>query len=165
MGFDAANKIVGVQEAASRGKLLQASGGKVVFTNGCFDLLHAGHVRYLSQARNMGDLLIVGLNSDQSVRSLDKSPERPLVPEDQRAEVLAGLAAVDLVVIFDESTPAEIIRTIEPDILVKGGDWPVEKIVGAEEVQARGGKVLSIPLVEGLSTTNLVERIRSQAKR
>lgn len=164
MGFDAANKIVGVQEAASRAKLLQASGGKVVFTNGCFDLLHAGHVRYLGQARDMGDLLIVGLNSDHSVRLLEKSPERPLVPEDQRAEVLAGLAAVDLIVIFDESTPAEIIRKLEPDILVKGGDWPLESIVGAEEVQARGGDVLSIPLVEGLSTTNLVERIRSQAR-
>jgi rfaE bifunctional protein nucleotidyltransferase chain/domain len=164
MGFDAANKIVGVQEAASRANLLQASGGKVVFTNGCFDLLHAGHVRYLGQAREMGDLLIVGLNSDESVRSLEKSPERPLVPQEQRAEVLAGLAAVDLVVIFDESTPAEIIRALGPDILVKGGDWAVESIVGAEEVQARGGKVLTIPLVEGLSTTNLVERIRSQAR-
>lgn len=162
MGFDAANKIVGVQEAASRARLLQASGGRVVFTNGCFDLLHAGHVRYLGQARDMGDLLIVGLNSDDSVRSLGKSPERPLVPDDQRAEVLAGLAAVDLIVIFNESTPAEIIQAIEPDILIKGGDWPVEKIVGAEEVQARGGKVLSIPLVEGLSTSNLVERIRSR---
>ncbi len=164
MGFDAANKIVTVKEAASRARQLQAGGGKVVFTNGCFDLLHAGHVRYLAEARGMGDMLIVGLNSDESVRSLDKSPERPLVPEAQRAEVMAALAAVDLVVIFAEPTPAEIIRAIEPDVLVKGGDWPVETIVGAEEVQARGGQVLSIPLVEGISTTNMVERILNHAR-
>ena len=163
MAFDAANKIVTLKEAASRARQSQASGGKVVFTNGCFDLLHAGHVRYLAQARQMGDLLIVGLNSDESVRSLKKSPERPLVPEDQRAEVLAALAAVDLVVLFAEPTPAEVIRAIEPDVLVKGGDWPVEAIVGAKEVQTRGGEVLSIPLVEGLSTTNLVERILKHA--
>lgn len=164
MGFDAANKIVTLKEAASRARQSQAAGGKVVFTNGCFDLLHAGHVRYLAQARQLGDLLIVGLNSDESVRSLEKSPERPLVPEAQRAEVMAALAAVDLVVLFAESTPAEVIRAIEPDILVKGGDWPVETIVGAKEVQTRGGEVLSIPLVEGLSTTNLVERILKHAR-
>ena len=163
MGFDVANKIVGIEEAADRARQLQASGGKVVFTNGCFDLLHAGHVRYLGQARGMGDMLIVGLNSDDSVRSLEKSPERPLVPQEQRAEVLAGLAAVDLVVIFAEPTPADLIRAIEPDVLVKGGDWPVETIVGAKDVQARGGQVISIPLVEGLSTTDMVERIRKQS--
>lgn len=164
MGFDAANKIIGVTEAAGRARQIQADGGKVVFTNGCFDLLHAGHVRYLGQARGMGDMLIVGLNSDDSVRFLDKSQGRPLVPENQRAEVLAGLAAVDFVVIFNEPTPADIIRIIEPDVLVKGGDWPVEKIVGAEYVQAKGGQVVSIPLVEGLSTTNLVAQIIKQAR-
>jgi rfaE bifunctional protein nucleotidyltransferase chain/domain len=165
MDFDAAKKIVGMEEAASRSRGVQSSDGKVVFTNGCFDLLHAGHVRYLGQARAMGDFLIVGLNSDDSVRSLEKSSERPLVPEDQRAEVLAGLAAVDLVVVFKEPTPADIIRTIKPDVLVKGGDWPVEKIVGADDVQARGGRVLSVPLVEGLSTTNLVERILRHSRK
>jgi D-beta-D-heptose 7-phosphate kinase/D-beta-D-heptose 1-phosphate adenosyltransferase len=163
MGFNAASKIVTLEEATRRARQLQATGGKVVFTNGCFDLLHAGHVRYLSQARKMGDMLMVGLNSDESVRALDKAPERPLVPEEQRAEVLAALAAVDLVVIFAEPTPADLIQAIEPDVLVKGGDWPVEAIVGAESVQAKGGKVLSIPLVEGLSTTSLVQRIRGQA--
>lgn len=164
MGFDAANKIVTVAEATRRAQKARAAGGKVVFTNGCFDLLHAGHVRYLGQARDMGEMLIVGLNSDESVRSLDKSPERPLVPEDQRAEVLAALAAVDLVVVFAEPTPADLIQAIEPDVLVKGGDWPVESIVGAKGVQARGGQVLSIPLVEGLSTTNMVERILKHAR-
>ncbi|KMY67874.1 hypothetical protein AAU61_08420 [Desulfocarbo indianensis] len=163
MGFDAASKVVKLEEAAERARRVRARGGKVVFTNGCFDILHAGHVRYLGQARELGDFLILGLNSDDSVRSLDKSPERPLVPEAQRAEVVAGLAAVDLVVIFHESTPARLIQAIDPDILVKGGDWPVERIVGAEHVQGRGGRVLSIPLVEGLSTTNLLERIRGRA--
>jgi rfaE bifunctional protein nucleotidyltransferase chain/domain len=163
MGFNAANKIVLIKEAARRARQVQVAGGKVVFTNGCFDLLHAGHVRYLGQARSLGDMLIVGLNSDDSVRSLNKAPERPLVPQEQRAEVLAALAAVDLVVVFAEPTPAGLIQAIEPDILVKGGDWPVQDIVGAEGVQARGGQVLSIPLVQGLSTTELVKRIRGQA--
>ncbi len=160
MFFDATNKIVTVEHAAHRAKEVQSNGGKVVFTNGCFDLLHAGHVRYLGQSRSLGNLLIVGLNSDQSIRLLNKASDRPLVPEDQRAEVLAALAAVDLVVIFAESTPKKIIQLIAPDVLVKGGDWPIEEIVGAEYVQARGGDVLAMPLVEGLSTTLLVERIR-----
>ncbi len=163
MGFDARSKIVPAGEAARRARELRAAGGKVVFTNGCFDLLHAGHVRYLGQARELGEMLIVGLNSDDSVRSLEKGPERPLVPQDQRAEVLAALAAVDLVVIFDEPTPARLIETICPDLLVKGGDWPVERMVGADFVQSRGGRVLSIPLVEGISTTELVQRIRRPA--
>jgi rfaE bifunctional protein nucleotidyltransferase chain/domain len=163
MVFDTTSKIVTAEQAARRAKEIQNGGGKVVFTNGCFDLLHAGHVRYLGQTRALGDLLIVGLNSDESVHSLEKASDRPLVPQDQRAEVLAALAAVDLVVIFTEPTPAKLIHTIKPDVLVKGGDWPVERIVGGDFIQGLGGKVLSIPLVEGLSTTNLVNRIRHSA--
>lgn len=160
MEFDARRKIVSLAEAAEAASRARAAGGRVVFTNGCFDLLHAGHVRYLGQARAMGDLLILGLNSDASVRGLNKGDERPIVPQDQRAEVVAALMAVDRVVIFDEPTPLELIRLIAPDVLVKGGDWPVEAIVGADLVQARGGRVLSIPLVAGLSTTNLVRHLR-----
>lgn len=161
MEFNHRAKIVDARQAAKRAEKARARGLKVVFTNGCFDLLHAGHVRYLAQAREMGDMLILGLNSDQSVRSLNKGPERPLTPQEQRAEVAAALAAVDLVVIFNESTPAELIEKIRPDVLVKGGDWPLEAIVGGESVRARGGRVASIPLLEGLSTTKLVERIRA----
>lgn len=159
MGFDTRDKIMAAERAAELVGRVQATGGKAVFTNGCFDLLHAGHVRYLQQARELGDCLVVGLNSDASVRGLGKGPGRPLVPQDQRAQVLSALACVDAVVIFDEPTPLELIRALGPDVLVKGGDWPVERIVGAELVQARGGRVLSIPLVEGLSTTALVARI------
>jgi len=157
--FDARHKIVDPATAAARARAVQAAGGQVVFTNGCFDLLHAGHVRYLGQARALGDLLILGLNSDASVRGLDKGPERPIVPQAQRAEVVAGLLAVDLVVIFDQPTPLELIQALAPDVLVKGGDWPVDSIVGHEFVLARGGRVLSIPLVAGLSTTSLARRI------
>ncbi|MFZ5586274.1 MAG: D-glycero-beta-D-manno-heptose 1-phosphate adenylyltransferase [Thermodesulfobacteriota bacterium] len=159
MDFDARRKIASPAQAARAARQVQAEGGRVVFTNGCFDLIHAGHVRYLGQARALGDLLILGLNSDASVRGLNKGEERPIVPQDQRAEVAAGLMAVDLVVIFNQPTPLELIRIIAPDVLVKGGDWPVEAIVGADLVLARGGRVLSIPLVEGLSTTNLVRRL------
>jgi D-beta-D-heptose 7-phosphate kinase/D-beta-D-heptose 1-phosphate adenosyltransferase len=133
-------------------------GVKLVFTNGCFDLLHVGHVRYLAEARALGDFLAIGLNSDRSVREI-KGPKRPIVPQDQRAEVLAALEAVDAVVIFDEPTPFELIALLGPDVLVKGGDWPVDKIVGREIVEARGGRVLSIPLTPDASTTGLVERI------
>ncbi len=164
MEFDPRGKIVDVATAAERARRVQAAGGRVVFTNGCFDLLHAGHVRYLGQARALGELLVVGLNSDASVRSLDKGSDRPLVPQEQRAEVLAALAAVDLVVIFSQPTPAELIAAIEPDVLVKGGDWPPERMVGADLVRARGGEVHSLPLVEGISTTALVERIRAAAR-
>ena len=158
--MDHRDKVMSREKAAEMAASVQKGGGKVVFTNGCFDLLHAGHVRYLFQARAMGDFLVLGLNSDQSVKSLDKGSDRPLVPQDQRAEVMAGLAAVEAVVIFDEETPARLIETVKPDVLVKGGDWPVESIVGADFVQARGGEVHSIPLVQGLSTTNLAKRIR-----
>jgi D-beta-D-heptose 7-phosphate kinase/D-beta-D-heptose 1-phosphate adenosyltransferase len=156
---DTRGKIVSAPEAAATAGQVRAAGGRVVFTNGCFDLLHAGHVRYLEQARALGEFLVVGLNSDDSVRSLGKGPERPLVPQEQRAAVLAGLEAVGLVVLFSQPTPAELIAGIRPDVLVKGGDWPAERIVGADTVQAAGGRVLSLPLVEGLSTTALAERI------
>lgn len=133
----------------------------VVFTNGVFDILHPGHIRYLRDARALGDLLIVGLNSDRSVKALNKAPDRPLNPEHERAEVLAALASVDAVVIFDEDTPHEIISAIQPDILVKGADWGENAIVGRDVVEARGGKVVRIALAEGYSTTKIIERIRS----
>jgi len=136
----------------------------VVFTNGCFDILHLGHVRYLQEARALGDMLVVGLNSDSSVKRLGKGEDRPINPEGQRAEVLAALEAVDLVVLFEEDTPAELVRSVQPDILVKGGDWPLDKIVGSDFVLARGGRVESLQLTPGLSTTGLVARIRGMAR-
>lgn len=135
-------------------------GRKVVFTNGCFDLLHPGHVDLLSRARALGDILVLGLNSDASVRGL-KGPTRPVVPFEDRALVLAGLASVDFVTMFDEPTPLALIEAVLPDVLVKGGDWPVESIVGREAVEAAGGTVLSLPLLPGFSTTVLIERIKS----
>ncbi len=135
---------------------------RVVFTNGCFDILHCGHVRYLTQARALGELLVVGLNSDSSVSKL-KGAGRPIVPQEERAEVLLGLRAVDYVVIFNEETPYELIARVQPDVLVKGGDWDVGKIIGADIVQARGGAVHSLPFVDGCSTTNIVAKIRSAA--
>jgi rfaE bifunctional protein nucleotidyltransferase chain/domain len=138
----------------------RARGERIVFTNGVFDLLHRGHVEYLEEARGLGDRLVVGLNGDASVRRL-KGPERPLVPEDERAAVLGALEAVDLVVRFDDDTPERLIREVRPDLLVKGGDWAVERIVGRDFVESYGGRVLSIRLREGISTTRLVERIRS----
>ena len=138
-------------------------GKRIVFTNGCFDLMHIGHTRYLQAARALGDVLVVGVNSDTSVRALEKAPDRPIVPEAQRAEVLAALACVDYVGIFNEPDPLELITAIQPDILVKGGDWPLDQIVGRNVVEARGGIVRTIPLVPGLSTTELLQRIRSTA--
>jgi D-beta-D-heptose 7-phosphate kinase/D-beta-D-heptose 1-phosphate adenosyltransferase len=123
--------------------------------------MHIGHIRYLQAARNLGDVLVVGVNSDSSVRTLNKGTDRPIVPDVQRAEVLAALACVDYVVIFPEPDPGALIATLQPDILVKGGDWPVDRIVGRETVEARGGRVQTIPLVPGVSTTTLVQRIRS----
>ena len=136
----------------------RAAGETLVFTNGVFDLLHRGHVEYLEEAAALGDRLVVGVNADVSVRRL-KGPTRPLVPGEERAELVGALACVDAVVLFDEDTPERLIRAVEPDVLVKGGDWAVEHIVGRELVEARGGRVLSIPLREGASTTGLVERI------
>jgi rfaE bifunctional protein nucleotidyltransferase chain/domain len=137
----------------------RAAGRRIVFTNGVFDILHPGHVRYLQAARSHGDLLIVGLNSDASVRR-NKGPGRPITPEDERAEVLAALACVDAVSIFDEDTPADIIRRVQPDILVKGSDWPADQIVGRDTVESRGGKVILEPVEQGYSTTWIIEKAR-----
>lgn len=137
-------------------------GERVVFTNGCFDLLHPGHVAYLSEARALGDILVVGLNSDASVKRLNKGPERPIMNEEERAAVLAGLRAVDYVTLFAEDTPLRLIEAIRPDVLVKGGDWPLESIVGREVVESSGGVVRTISFVEGKSTTGIVERILSR---
>lgn len=136
----------------------RAAGRRIVFTNGVFDILHPGHVRYLRAARSHGDLLIVGLNSDASVRR-NKGPSRPINPESERAELLAALECVDAVSIFDDDTPADIIRRVQPDILVKGADWPADQIVGRDTVEARGGRVILEPVEQGYSTTNLIRRI------
>jgi D-glycero-beta-D-manno-heptose 1-phosphate adenylyltransferase len=136
----------------------------VVFTNGVFDILHPGHVRYLQAARVLGDKLVVAINSDRSVRELGKAPGRPINSEKERAEVLRALACVDEVVIFDEPDPHAIISKIQPDILVKGADWAEDAIVGRDVVEARGGKVVRIPLAAGYSTTSLIERIRLGSK-
>jgi D-beta-D-heptose 7-phosphate kinase/D-beta-D-heptose 1-phosphate adenosyltransferase len=136
----------------------RAAGERIVFTNGVFDLLHRGHVEYLEKAKALGDRLVVGVNSDASVRRI-KGPERPLIPAEERAELLAALACVDLALIFDEDTPERLIREVKPDVLAKGGDWTPDRIVGREFVESRGGRVVSVPLREGLSTTALIERI------
>ena len=138
----------------------RAQQGKVVFTNGVFDLLHPGHVDLLEKSRAEGGALIVGLNADASVRRLGKGSERPLVPEQARARVLAGLAAVDCVVLFAEDTPLELIRALIPDVLVKGADYALDQIVGADIVHAAGGRVVRVPIVAGFSTTSIVERLR-----
>jgi len=153
-------KITGRSELPARLEPLRR-GGLTVFTNGCFDLLHPGHTRYLAQARALGDLLVVGVNSDASVRRLGKGPGRPVRGQEQRAEVLAALESVSLVTIFEEDTPLELIRLVRPDILVKGGDWPPETIVGADLVREAGGRVYSLPFVTGESNTELIDRIRS----
>ncbi len=138
----------------------RAQPGPVVFTNGVFDLLHPGHVTLLEAARAEGAALVVGVNSDASVRRLGKGAERPVVPEAARARVLAGLAAVDCVVLFDEDTPLALVEALEPDVLVKGADYSRDRIVGADEVERRGGRVVRVPLEPGFSTTSLVERLR-----
>jgi D-beta-D-heptose 7-phosphate kinase/D-beta-D-heptose 1-phosphate adenosyltransferase len=135
--------------------------GRVVFTNGVFDLLHPGHIELLEAARREGDALIVGVNSDASARRLAKGPARPVAAEQARARVLAGLAAVDCVVLFDENTPLELIRALAPDVLVKGADYTRDRIVGADWVEARGGRVVRVPVVPGYSTTAMVERLRA----
>jgi rfaE bifunctional protein nucleotidyltransferase chain/domain len=142
-----------VEQARSQGKT-------IVFTNGVFDILHPGHIRYLRDARALGDLLIVGMNSDRSVKALAKAPDRPINSENERAEVLSALASVDAVVIFDEDTPHAIISALQPDVLVKGADWGENAIIGRDVVEARGGKVVRIALAEGYSTTKIIERIR-----
>ena len=150
-------------EAVRWADQLRAEGKKIVFTNGVFDLLHPGHVRDLQDARQLGDALIVAVNSDRSARLLEKGPDRPINPEAERAEVLAALACVDATVIFDEATPFEIVQALRPDVLVKGADWAEGTIVGADIVEARGGRVVRIPLAAGYSTTALLDRIRAGA--
>ena len=151
-------KIFPLDQLVSELQGLQAQGKKAVFTNGCFDLMHVGHTRYLTQARKSGDLLIVGLNSDASIARL-KGPKRPLVPLDERLEMLANFWFIDFVIPFEEDTPLNLITALQPDLLVKGGDWSIDSIVGREVVEAKGGRVFNIPLVEGRSTTNLIEKI------
>lgn len=140
----------------------QAAGECVIFTNGCFDLLHIGHTRYLQEAKRLGDRLVVGINSDDSVRQLAKGTNRPIVPAEQRAEVLAALECVNYVTIFDEPDPLALIQALKPNILVKGGDWAMDRIVGKEFVEAQGGSVRSIPLIPDISTTKIVEKILAQ---
>jgi rfaE bifunctional protein nucleotidyltransferase chain/domain len=155
------HKVVDREAAARWVQELQAGGRKVVFTNGCFDLLHPGHVGYLEAARSLGDALIVGVNTDASVARLEKGPGRPFTPEADRARVLAALACVDRVVLFDEDTPLALITLLTPDVLVKGGDYRLDEIVGRDVVEARGGRVVALPFRPGYSTSGLVDRIRS----
>jgi D-glycero-beta-D-manno-heptose 1-phosphate adenylyltransferase len=153
-------KVLSLSEAVAWVERLRHAGKTVVFTNGVFDILHPGHARYLRAARREGDALVVGVNSDRSVRSI-KGPARPINPENERAEVLAALSPVDAVVVFDEDDPQQIISRLQPDVLAKGADWPADRIVGRETVEARGGRVVRIPLAEGHSTSAIIEKIQS----
>jgi D-beta-D-heptose 7-phosphate kinase/D-beta-D-heptose 1-phosphate adenosyltransferase len=153
---------VTIADAAALVSLSRAAGGTVVFTNGVFDILHVGHLRYLQHARSLGDLLIVGLNSDRSVHA-NKGPDRPVTPESERAEVLEALSCVDAVVVFDEETPHELIAALDPDVLVKGADWAEDAIVGRDIVEARGGKVVRIALEPGHSTTAIIQKVKQSS--
>ena len=156
--MDTAKKILALEDFMSRLGKIRKSGQKIVFTNGCFDIMHVGHVRYLADARSEGDLLVVGLNSDASVRII-KGDKRPIVRQNHRAEVLASLGCVDFIVIFDEPDPLKLIQTLKPDVLVKGEDWTEDAIVGAESVKSQGGKIVRISFVEESSTTAIIEKI------
>lgn len=156
--------VMSLEEATLWVARLRSTGRTVAFTNGVFDLLHPGHVRYLTEARSQGDVLIVGINSDRSVRALAKAPARPVTAEAERAEVLAALSSVDAVVIFDEETPLAIVSSLQPDVLVKGADWAADAIVGRDVVERRGGRVVRIPLAQGYSTTKILERVRAVGK-
>jgi D-beta-D-heptose 7-phosphate kinase/D-beta-D-heptose 1-phosphate adenosyltransferase len=157
------SKIRTLSEVAAELALRKSRGQTVVFTNGCYDILHAGHVRFLSECRSLGNVVVVGVNSDASVRAQNKGANRPIVPQDQRAEVVAALQSVDYVVVFDEPTPAQVVERLSPDVLVKGEDWAQKGVVGREHVEANGGRVVLLPLLEGISTTRIVERIRGGA--
>jgi rfaE bifunctional protein nucleotidyltransferase chain/domain len=152
-------KVLSVPEAVAWVEHLRHDGRTVVFTNGVFDLLHPGHIRYLQDARHEGDALIVAVNSDRSVKAI-KGPTRPLTPEAERAEVVAALCCVDAVVVFDEDDPADVIKRLQPDVLAKGADWPADRIIGRETVETRGGRVVRIPLAEGYSTTAIIRKIQ-----
>ena len=156
-------KVMTKERLVSTLEQARAKKQRVVFTNGCFDLMHIGHTRYLQAAKDLGDLLVVAVNSDASVRNLNKASDRPIVSDAQRAEVVAALGCVDYVILFNEPDPQSLIAALQPDVLVKGGDWPVEWIVGREIVEARGGVVKTIPLVPDISTTSLIQRIRAQS--
>lgn len=152
------DRLLGVRER------LRREGRRLVFTNGCFDILHVGHVRYLASARSLGDALLVAVNSDRSVRAL-KGDARPITTEAERCEMLAALASVDLVTVFDDESPRALIADLTPDVLVKGGDYRLEEIHGREEVEAAGGRVVALPFVDGASTTNIIERIKRASSR
>lgn len=152
-------KILSGDELQNEREHLRAEGKRLVFTNGCFDILHVGHVRYLTEARKLGDALLVAINSDRSVREL-KGEGRPVMSAEERAEMLAALRAVDYVTVFDDSSPRSLIARLLPDVLVKGGDYNLDEIHGREEVEAAGGRVLSLPFIEGASTSSVIERIR-----
>jgi rfaE bifunctional protein nucleotidyltransferase chain/domain len=154
------SKLRSIPAIAEERERMRREGKLVVFTNGCFDLLHPGHINYLAAARALGDALIVGINSDSSVQRI-KGKGRPILDEHERAEVLSGLESVDYVTVFDADNPRELIRLLQPDVLVKGGDWPISEIIGREEVEAAGGRVFSLPYVEGSSTTEIIQRIVS----
>lgn len=151
-------KIKGKEDLHRIVQELKTKGKRIVFTNGCFDLLHLGHIRYLEEAKSLGDILVVGINSDRSVRNL-KGPTRPILPEEERAEILSGLGCVDYINLFDDETPIELISLLRPHILAKGGDWTKETTIGREVVEQSGGNVVIIPFVDGSSTTNLIETI------
>jgi rfaE bifunctional protein nucleotidyltransferase chain/domain len=154
-------KILSIDQLRLERERMKSEARRVVLTNGCFDLLHPGHVRFLAEAKSLGNCLIVAINSDRSVREI-KGPDRPILNENDRAEVLAALSCVDFLTIFDESTPLRIISILLPDILVKGGDWSLDQIVGRAEVEAAGGRVISLPYSDGYSSSMLIERIRSK---
>lgn len=159
----ALSKILPLEQATERVHELKRQGKRVVFTNGCFDLLHPGHTRYLAEARKLGDVLLVALNSDRSVRIL-KGPGRPITPEAERAEIVAALASVDHVTVFDDLTPQAVIERMLPQVLVKGADWGPNEIVGRPEVERAGGQVVSIPVVKGFSTSALIDAIRGTSR-
>jgi D-beta-D-heptose 7-phosphate kinase/D-beta-D-heptose 1-phosphate adenosyltransferase len=151
-------KVVSLRKLTAETIDARAEGQSIAFTNGCFDIIHAGHVRYLKRAKSMADILVVGMNSDRSIRAI-KGPDRPIVPGRERAEVLASLDAVDYVVLFSEATPLKLIEAIRPDVLVKGADWAAHEIIGADVVKETGGRVARVRLVKGRSTTNIIKRI------
>ncbi len=154
------NKILNLQALQKQLHLWRFHSKKIVFTNGCFDILHYGHINYLSKAADLGNILIVGLNSDSSVKKLNKGNSRPLQDEKSRATIISSLGYVNSVIIFEEETPYELIKVVQPDVLVKGGDWKPEQIIGYDIVKARGGEVISIEFTEGFSTTNIEKKIR-----